>query len=433
MYLIYGYGITGKATAKTLSELKLEHYIYDTNKKCCNKERKLKFLSRDQVINTLDKIDTIIKSPGIKPDDEILLLAEKKGIEIISDLELAFRLFANKKYICITGTNGKTTTSSLIAHILDDGVSKVHLCGNIGVGLLWEIFNASDEDYCVIETSSFQLHNIVQFCPKIAVLLNITPDHLDWHKTFENYVRDKLNLFQNLDDQSAAVINGDDPVIVENLNHINGKKYFFSIEKRMDFYYNDQYKRIYDNKGNYIDVNQIKLKGKHNIQNILAAYAAASILGFTSTWIGDKINSFKPIEHRIEFVKRINGVEYYNDSKGTNPDSTIKAIESFDNILLIAGGYDKKVDFTSLFESAKGRVKALFTIGDTKAILDEMAKNYNIEKHEMCQDLEEAVKKAKEYAIEGDTVLLSPASASWGMYNNYEERGRHFKQLVSEL
>ena len=355
-----------------------------------------------------------------------------KKVPIYTDLELAYTLFPERKIIAITGTNGKTTTTSLVGEIFKTANIKSKVNRNIGLGMLWVILNSDKETVNIIEVSSFQLHNIEKFKPFIASIGNITPDHIDWHGSFENYIEDKLKIFKNMDKNGNLILNIDDEILnkinVENTNvttiSLKNKKADFYLSEN-NFYHND--KRLFSMK-------DLKILGRHNAQNVLISLAICYNYGIIIDTIIFACKNFGGVEHRIEFVRELNGIKFYNDSKGTNVDSTIKAIEALEKpIILIVGGYDKNVDFNPLFESFNGKVKTLILVGDTKYKFYDSAKKNGFENNIIVNDYREVVEKCFEIAENGDNVLLSPASASWDMFKSYEERGNLFKKLVNEL
>lgn len=423
--LILGMGISGKSIYEALNKQKFNVFVYDDNLDNINESMQI-------VDEDLSGIELIIKSPGIKPNHPILVKAERKNIEIITDIELFYRL-RNKgeDIVAITGTNGKTTTTALVAEIIKKEY-KAAAVGNIGVGVL-DVLD-TDLDFIVMECSSFQLNNIVTFKPHISVITNITPDHLEWHGNYENYKNAKLNIFKNQTKDDITILNYNDGELKD--ISLNSNVFYFSendhktkgtfVENNSIWFRNEKAEEVYDLSG-------LKLLGSHNLENVLAAVCVAKLIGIQNTNIKEILDNFSGVEHRLEFVKNIDGVSYYNDSKGTNPASTIKAVESFDNnLILIAGGYQKNADYTEMLETAKPKLKNLILFGETKFDIQNASQKLNIDSI-IVNDLEEAIKKAYGIASKGDNVLLSPACASWDMYKSYEERGRHFKKLVIDL
>lgn len=431
--LIMGFGVTGKSSLKFLREFPVKIYIYD-------KKIDLQSLKVDEDFiifkdEDLDKIDLIVKSPGIYPFDDLLVKAREKNIEIISDIELSYRYLKTDNVVAVTGTNGKTTTTTIVGDILKRK-AKTFVVGNIGRGILEITKEAKKDDFVVIEASSFQLEDTIKFKPHIALLTYVTSDHLDWHKTTENYVNAKFKIFANQDEDDFAILNYEDRNLAKKHN-IKAQKYYFSMEKISEkgSYFEDG--KIYYNDGKsteeILEVKDLKIPGVHNIKNVMAAIIIAKLFGIDSNTIKRSISSFTGVEHRIEFVRELNGVKYYNDSKGTNPDSTEVAIAAMDGyVILIAGGYDKNSNFDNLIEKSKDKLKTVILLGETADKISNSCKKSKVEFY-IVKDLNKAVELAKKLAVKGEDVLLSPACASWDMYSNYEARGRHFKDLVREL
>ena len=431
--LIMGFGVTGKSALKFLKEFPCKIYVYDSNQdlqKLNVEEDFIIFKEED-----LDKIDLIVKSPGIYPFHELLMKAREKNIEIISDIELSYRNLKTKNVIAVTGTNGKTTTTTIIGDILKR-VSQTYVVGNIGRGILEITGEAKSDDYLVIEASSFQLEDTIDFKPHIALLTYVTSDHLDWHKTTKNYVDAKFKIFKNQDENDFAILNYENKELAKEYN-LKAEKYYFSMEKISDKGAYVQDGKIYFNDGKNIeevlDTKDIKIPGDHNIKNIMAAIIGCKLLNIDLDIIKKSITSFTGVEHRIEFVRELRGVKYYNDSKGTNPDSTEVAVAAMDgDVILIAGGYDKGADFDDLIEKSKDKIKTAILFGETAEKISKACKENDLEFY-ITKDLNKAVELAEKISCEGDDVLLSPACASWDMYSDYEVRGQHFKDLVKEL
>ena len=431
--LIMGFGVTGKAALKFLKEFPCKIYIYDSNIDL----QKLKIDDNFVIFKDgdLDKIDLIVKSPGIYPFNELLEKAREKNIEIISDIELSYRNLKTNNVVAVTGTNGKTTTTTIIGDVLKRK-AKTFVVGNIGKGILEITKEAKNDDYVVIEASSFQLEDTKLFKPHIAILTYVTSDHLDWHKTTENYVDAKFKIFANQDKDDFAILNYENKELAEKYN-LKAVKYYFSMNKISEkgaFLKNG---KIYFNDGKdteeILEVKDIKIPGVHNIKNIMAAIIASKLLNIDTEIIRNSIISFTGVEHRIEFVRELEGVKYYNDSKGTNPDSTEVAVAAMDgDVVLIAGGYDKGADFDDLIEKSKDKLKNVVLFGQTAEKFSNSCKKSEVEFY-IVKDLNKAVELAKKLSKDGDDVLLSPACASWDMYSDYEVRGRHFKDLVREL
>lgn len=431
--LVFGLGISGKSSVKALSKMGAKVLIFD--------DREYEELRQD--VYSIDEYDfeiiqedvdipwkelyCVLKSPGIRMDNTLIKQAISKNVEVITDIELAYRLYGGDNFIAITGTNGKTTVTSAIAHILEEAGKKVRKVGNIGVGILYEIYNFGLDYTYVIEVSSFQLENIRDFRAKISIITNISPDHIDWHGNFDNYIDAKKNIYKNIKSTDYLILNKDDEIL--NKIDINTNIKYFSLNKQSDCYFDGKY---IINGNEKFDRKIINLVGNHNVANILSALLACRTYGLTFDEIVKGIKTIKAIEHRIEFVSEINGVKYYNDSKGTNIDSTRKALSGFEkNVILIAGGYDKKIEFDELFENVSN-IKYLITFGETAKKIHGAAKRKNLENIVMVTNLDEAMESAFKLAKQGDTVLLSPACASWDMYKNYMDRGNHFKNIVQE-
>lgn len=443
-YLIYGLGVTGISTIKTLDKIGAEVYVYvDSPKEELeeefNKLKGFKYTFLEKIDDeSLKNIDIMVKSPGIPMENKNVEIAIRKNLEIISDLELAYRLFPNRNLIAITGTNGKTTTTSLLTEILKTSGKNAKFVGNIGVGMLWEIYNSSEDDYFVIECSSFQLESVNTFRTKTSGLINITPDHIDWHKSMENYIKAKSNIFEFQDSSDTLVVNIDGEIVPDIIKQAKSNIIKTSKNQILDYgiYLEDEIIK-YNNKKeiiNIMKISELGIIGMHNVENAMIAIGMAISENIDLDSIIKACKLFTGVEHRMEFVRELNGVKYYNDSKGTNVDASIKAVESFDKpIILIAGGYDKKADLDEFFKVLKGRVKNIILMGQTKEKFAEKAYEYKIPNVNLVKNMEEAIDIAVKSGEKDDIVLLSPASASWGMYKNFEIRGQHFKKIVNSL
>lgn len=438
--LIIGLGVSGKAAVTALSKLKIKVYAYDDNIKNISQIPEdisnlgIDFLFSPEIVMD-KKFKLVMKSPGINPNHILIQNLKNAGAKIISDLELGYKYKGDEKLICITGTNGKTTTTVLVNDILNSGGISSNAVGNIGVGAVFELINTT-KDFLVIECSSFQLDDVDLFKPNISVIMNITSDHLDYHGTTENYKNAKLNILKNLNKKDYAVLNFDD----KNLKELRGdynKIFISTLEKIESGVYLYDGKIFISEKGvstEYLDTKDIYIKGVHNYYNIMASIAVAEILKLDREIVKETIQNFQGVPHRLQFVRLHNGVSYYNDSKGTNSDSTMKAIASFDNPLIIfLGGYDKKEDFTELLNMGKDKIKAILAIGQTKDQVVNKALELGYKNIYEIDNLEEGINIASKISQTGDVVLLSPACASWGMFKNFEERGNKFIQLVEEL
>lgn len=435
--IVFGLGVSGISTAKTLKKFGYQVAVID-DKIDDKKKNFIEELDLDLIgIDDIEKYNSLVKSPGIRMDNIVVRKALEKGLEVISDLELAQRLFPKAKIIAITGTNGKTTTTSLVTRILNDASLKAISVGNIGIGLLWEIYQADDDTFFVVECSSFQLESTKKFKPKYSAIINIKPDHLDWHESYENYIESKTNIFKNQDKDDFCILNYDDDLYPRLDELCGSNKFLISMKEKLDKSSYIEDGKFYFANGNrefITESKDIKLIGDHNYQNALVAICIAKLIGVDNESIRKSLSNFSGVEHRLEFVRNYKGVDYYNDSKGTNVDASIKAINSFSaNVILIAGGYDKKLEIDDLFTQTRGKVKALVVMGETADLFANKAREYGIADVNYAKDMPEAVEKATCIAEKNDTVLLSPASASWDMYENFEVRGKEFKNIVNKL
>lgn len=385
-------------------------------------------------IETFLSADLIIVSPGVPLSIEPIAAARKKGIEIISEIELACR-FIRDPIIGVTGTNGKTTTTMLLGTVLKVSGKKVFVGGNVGNPLI-DCVGRRRWDYVVTEISSFQLEGIAQFRPSIALMLNITEDHLDRYPNYEEYIRAKFRVFKNQRNSDFAVLNADDRIITAMSHEIKAEKRYFSLTSPLrEGAFLDQDSLIYRDPGGTLErftLAKISLKGIHNIENMLSAVTAAKICSCTQEVIQTALESFGGLPHRLEFVRELDGVSFFNDSKGTNVGSVVKSLESFrEPIILIAGGKDKGGDYSSLKGIVKERVKRLILIGEAR---ERMTKALGRSTSTTQADtLEEAVHQAFDESKHGDVVLLSPACSSFDMFRDYEERGNLFKEIVNQL
>lgn len=383
---------------------------------------------------TFHNQDLIVISPGVPIDAQPITQARALGQPVIGEIELASR-FLQGDIVAITGSNGKTTTTTLVGEILSKSGLKTLVGGNIGTPAISLVAQATSDTVIVLEVSSFQLETIVNFHPKVAVVLNVTPDHLDRHRTFQAYVDAKARVFENQSAAEFAVLNADDATCVELAERTRAQVFWFSRKREVQhgaFVQNEQiHFRSVSSGQQIMPVAEIPLKGLHNLENVLAAICAGALMGCDAEKIRSAILQFKAVEHRLEYVATVRGVEYYNDSKATNVDATIKALESFPaNIHLILGGKDKGSDYAVLNDLLCKRVKRVYTIGAAAAKIESQIKGAEII---ASGTLEVAVKRAAASAVPGDIVLLAPACASFDQFQNYEHRGRVFKELVQGL
>jgi UDP-N-acetylmuramoylalanine--D-glutamate ligase len=378
--------------------------------------------------------DLIVVSPGVPVDAPPLVQARALGESVIGEIELA-ALFLPGPIVAITGSNGKTTTTTLTGEIMTAAGFPALVGGNIGTPAISLAEHAKPESVVVLEVSSFQLETIQTFRPKVAVVLNVTPDHLDRHRTLEAYVDAKARIFENQQGSDFAVLNADDPTCVAMATRTRAQVFWFSRQKEVQqgAWVRDGNILFRDGAGQkeIMQVSENPLKGAHNLENVLAAVCAGALMGCAPDKIRQAVRDFKAVEHRLEYVATIRGVDYYNDSKATNVDATIKALESFPaNIHLILGGKDKGSDYTVLNDLLRQRVKRVYTIGAAAAKIESQIKGAEIVH---AETLENAIRRANAAAQPGDVVLLAPACASFDQFKSYEHRGKVFKEIVRAL
>jgi len=383
--------------------------------------------------------DLIVVSPGVPVDAPLLVQARAMGEAVIGEIELAAQ-FLPGPIVAITGSNGKTTATTLAGEIMAAGGLPTLIGGNIGTPAISLAERAKPDTVIVLEVSSFQLETIQTFRPKVAVVLNVTPDHLDRHRTFEAYVDAKARILENQRGDDFAVLNVDDPACVAMAARTRAQVFWFSRQKEVrqgawvrdgNILFRDGRDEQKTAQREIMLVSEIPLKGAHNLENVLAAVCAGSLMGCAPEKIRQAVRDFKAVEHRLEFVATIRGVDYYNDSKATNVDATIKALESFPaNILLILGGKDKGSDYTVLNDLLRQRAKRVYTIGAAAGKIESQIKGTEVVH---AETLENALRKANAVAQPGDVVLLAPACASFDQFKNYEQRGQVFKEIVRGL
>jgi UDP-N-acetylmuramoylalanine--D-glutamate ligase len=385
---------------------------------------------------TFRRQDLIVVSPGVPLNTPELAQVKSFGLPVIGELELAAR-FLKGRTLAITGSNGKTTTTALVGEILQKAGMPTLVGGNIGVPVVELIDQSTDETWSVLEVSSFQLESTERFHPRIAVILNITPDHLDRHGSFENYALAKERIFAAQDESDVVVLNADNARAAQTAVRSVGKVYFFSIEHSvMQGAWVEDGLIVYragkdEPLEKIMPLSGVPLQGAHNVENVLAAVCASRLAGVSAEQIRSGVEAFKAVEHRLEFVAQLDGVDFYNDSKATNVDATAKAVASFSTgIHLILGGKDKDSDYTQLAELLRARVRAIYTIGSAAAKIESQLRG--VVSILSCQTLEKAVSAAASAARPGEVVLLAPACSSFDQFENYEQRGRVFKELVNE-
>ena len=451
--LVYGAGISGIGSAKLLEQVGAYPVVYEGNGKLTEKDVLAKFqdgtcarvVIGDMTKEVLSGIDLAVLSPGVPCDIPQVDMIRNAGIPIWGEIELAYQC-GKGKILAITGTNGKTTTTTLVGEIMRYHASKgtppltdrVFVVGNIGNAYTGAALQTTDDSMCVAEISSFQLETIDAFHPEVCAITNITPDHLNRHHTLEEYIRVKEKISMNQTKDDYCVLNYEDPVLREYAAHVPSKVIFFSSGEEPEeglFLRGDRI--IWRKDGEETDVigtKELLLPGKHNYENVMTATAMTAAIGVPIDEIRSVLRSFTAVEHRIEYVAEKRGVVYYNDSKGTNPDAAIKGIQAMDRpTILIGGGYDKDSDYDEWIRSFNGKVRYLVLVGQTKEKIAAAAKRCGFNNIIMADTFEEAFQICVEKARPGDAVLLSPACASWGMFPNYEVRGRIFKALVGQL
>ena len=433
---VLGMGKSGKSVAKLLSK---DNHVLITDMKCDNLDEISELeklgvnviITKDQTSIFDNTYDYVVKNPGVRLDHPVVLKAQKFNIPVITELEVAYRYLPEVKIIGITGSNGKTTTTTITYEFLKTAGLPVHLAGNIGLPLCDQIDDIKKGDILVVEVSSHQLVNLDKFKVDVAVLTNLYQVHLDFFGTYEKYKLNKLRIFNNQSANSVAILNKGDSEVYELTKDLKAsKKYFSSKDEQADIYIDGDF-IVYKNE-KLLELSSIRVKGIHNYENIMAAILVAKEFNVSNEVIKEVLNNFAGVEHRIEFVTKLNGREFYNDSKATNVDSTITALKSFNNdVVLILGGLDRGHSFDPLLPYLT-HVKHIVCYGETKERIKEFALKNNIDVT-VTDSLEEATHAAYNISLEGDTILLSPACASWDQYKNFEQRGDEFKEIVSSL
>lgn len=455
--LVAGTGISGIAAAKLLLAMGGEVVLYDGNEKLDEETILGNFEEGQRVVVVLGElersdlfgIELCIISPGIPLEAPFVAMVDEAKIPIWGEIQLAYQC-AKGRLAAITGTNGKTTTTALAGQIARDYFDQVFVVGNIGIPYTEIALETTDQSVTVAEVSSFQLETIMDFRPQVSAILNITPDHLNRHGTMERYIGVKKSIAVNQTESDTIVLNYDAPVLREfGLKKkgeegfgqefpLKAKVLFFSSREKLDeglFLEGDEIiLKEGEQREVVVNVHDLKLLGRHNYENVMAAVGICLTLGVPLASIRKTVTAFEAVEHRIEFVMERSGVKYYNDSKGTNPDAAIQAINAMPGpTLLIAGGYDKNNEYDEWIEAFGTKVKYLVLIGQTRDKIAQCAREHGFTEIMYAEDMQEAVKVCASYANMGENVLLSPACASWGMFKDYEERGRIFKECVRNL
>lgn len=450
-YLVAGAGISGIGALKLLADKGAEVILYDGNDKIKKEDlreklsasgirntEEIKIVTGELPDNIAEYIDICIISPGISLEVPFVTKLKKLNKIIWGEIELAYRC-AKGSLIGITGTNGKTTTTALTGAIMDRYYDSTFVVGNIGTPYTLMAEKTKDNSVTVAEISSFQLETIDEFHPRVSAVLNITPDHLNRHHTMECYGKVKISICRNQTPDEVCVLNYDDDMLREYAKTIKCKAVFFSSREILyDGIYcdgaGDIYKSYKGKAKKLMNMSEMKLVGRHNGENVMAAIGISEAMGVPEDTYIDVIKNFDAIEHRIEYVDTIDGVIYYNDSKGTNTDASKKALEAMDRkTVLIAGGYDKGSEYDDWVEAFGDKIKCLVLLGKTKEKIAQTAIKHGFTNIIMTESLKEAVIVSAQNAKEGETVLLSPACASWDMFKSYEERGRLFKEYVKSL
>ena len=442
--LVFGTGISGIGAGRLLEQVGKEVILYDGNasldpeniRKQLGEDTKASIVLGELTEEIVSTLELVVMSPGVPTDLPVVQKMRDKGIPIWGEIELAYT-YGKGDVLAITGTNGKTTTTALLGEIMKAYKESVFVVGNIGNPYTMASLHMTEDSVAVAEVSSFQLETIHAFRPRVSAILNLTPDHLNRHHTMENYINAKKEIAKNQTEEDTCVLNYEDEVTRNFGENLKANVLYFSSQRKLE-------KGIYLQDGNMIykngeetclcHVEKLQLLGTHNYENVMAAAAMAIAYGVPMDIIRRTVKSFAGVAHRIEFVCEKNGVAYYNDSKGTNPDAAIKGIQAMNRkTLLIGGGYDKDSRYEEWIEAFDGKVKYLVLLGQTKEKIAEAARTVGFEDIILVDTLEEAVQTCANLANPGEAVLLSPACASWGMFTNYEERGDKFKEMVNAL
>ena len=446
--LVVGSGISGVAAVRLLHSKGNTPILYDGNEKLDTAKLREAFFG-DTAFEQLEiylgtlpdevrkKVDIVVLSPGVPTDLPFVQEFRDAGVAIIGEIELAY-LCGKGTVIGITGTNGKTTTTALTGEIMKHYFEHTFVVGNIGIPYTGVAEQTTEQSVIVAEISSFQLETIDTFCPKVSAVLNVTPDHLNRHHTMENYIQAKADIAKNQTKEQTCVLNYDNEITRRMAQDCKAEVLFFSRKETLEngicldgediVYMHDGQKEV------ICKVSQMRLVGDCNVENVMAASAIALRMGVPIPVIAETIAEFKAVEHRIEYVREVHGVTYYNDSKGTNPDAAIQGIKAMDRpTVLLAGGYDKQSEYDEWLKECVGKVKALILIGQTKEIIQKTAQKYGIPNIILKETFEDAMEECVRQAASGDAVLLSPACASWGMFDNYEQRGDMFKDYVNQI
>ncbi|MDD5934371.1 MAG: UDP-N-acetylmuramoyl-L-alanine--D-glutamate ligase [Clostridiales bacterium] len=443
--LVVGAGKSGIAAFNLLDEKKAQTILFDSNanidKKAIEEQLNKGFCGKvvfGELTEEIKKdLDYVVLSPGVPTDLAFVNELRDQGVPILGEIELAYQ-FSKGKIAAITGTNGKTTTTTLVGEIMKTYYESVFVVGNIGVPYTQMVEETKENSVTVAEMSSFQLETVINFRPDVSAILNLTPDHLNRHHTMEAYVNAKLRITENQTASDYCILNYEDALLQEAAKHITTNIVWFSSShildqglylKGDDIVYNDgSCEKV------IINIHELQIFGRHNYENVMAAIGVTMFMNVPVEDIRKALMAFKGVEHRIEYVTTKHGVKYYNDSKGTNPDAAIQAIKAMQTkTLLIAGGYDKDSEYDEWIKAFDGKVNYLVLLGQTREKIKVAAERLGVKNIVLVDSLKEAVDFCAEHANPGESVLLSPCCASWGMFKNYEERGCMFKDYVHEI
>ncbi len=443
--LVVGSGISGIGAVEALNHAQAKPVLFDENEKLTAEDVRAKRkagLAAEIVVGNLPEeikrdVELVVLSPGVPVDTAFVEDFRKRGVTIWGEIELAYEI-GKGTVVGITGTNGKTTTTSLVGAIMAAHCQDVDVVGNIGNPYTLTAIDSTEETVTVAEISSFQLETVERFKPKVSAILNITPDHLNRHHTMEKYAAAKEAVCRNQTKEDTCVLNFENSYTRAFGERCPAQVVWFSSKRKLADGYYLEGEEIYRSENGVserlMNIHDMKLVGVCNVENVMAAMAIATACGVPMGEILSVIRAFSPVEHRIEFVATKGGVDYYNDSKGTNPDAAIQGIKAMDRpTVLIGGGYDKQSSYDEWIEAFDGKVKCLVLIGQTREKIADCARRHGLENIVLADTFEEAFFVCTEQAKPGDAVLLSPACASWGMFPNYEVRGRMFKEMVNQM
>ena len=443
--VVVGAGKSGIGAIKLLYTLGANIVLFDGNEKAdiaVLKEQVAEYEVKQVYVGQLpqeiiENTQMLVLSPGVPTDTEFVEQFRKQNVVILGEIELGYQV-AKGRLIGITGTNGKTTTTTLVGQIMEEYFGNTFVVGNIGNPYTLEAINTTENSVTVAEISSFQLETTVDFCPQVSAILNVTPDHLNRHHTMENYAAAKEAIAEKQSKKETCVLNYDNEYTRDFGNRCNAEVVYFSSSNKLnDGYYLEGEDIVFSKDGEVktlMNIHDMNLVGMCNVENVMAAIAMSAAMGVPYENIISTVKRFKAVEHRIEFVATKNGVDYYNDSKGTNPDAAIQGIRAMSKpTILIGGGYDKENEYDEWIEAFDNKVKLFVLIGQTREKIAECARKHGFDKIVMADTFEEAMEICIKNANSGDAVLLSPACASWGMFPNYEVRGQIFKEIVNGI